>query len=139
MGIFTRTYKNNNKINVDIDEAIPEYLIGDKVRLSQIFMNLASNSLKFTSNGEVKISAKVIRTESTFSFIRFEVSDNGIGIKENDQDRIFEPKFTTKNSGMGLGLSIIKNIIENYKGSITFESQYGQGTTFTVSLPILNS
>jgi signal transduction histidine kinase len=51
-----------------------------------------------------------------------------------DISRIFEPKFTTKNSGMGLGLGIIKNIIENYKGTITFETEYGKGTRFTVSL-----
>jgi signal transduction histidine kinase len=77
--------------------------------------------------------------EKNIKMVVITVKDNGVGIKENDQNRIFEPKFTTKNSGMGLGLSIIKNIIENYKGSITFETQYGQGTSFTVSLPILNS
>ena len=66
------------------------------------------------------------------------VRDNGIGIELENSDRIFEPKFTTKTSGMGLGLGIIKNIIENYKGTITFESQFGQGTTFTVSLPLIN-
>ncbi len=67
------------------------------------------------------------------------VEDNGIGIKTTDISRIFEPKFTTKSSGMGLGLGIIKNIIENYKGSINFETEYGKGTRFTVSLPIINS
>ena len=67
------------------------------------------------------------------------VKDNGIGIEPKDINRIFEPKFTTKSSGMGLGLGIIKNIIENYKGTITFETEYEKGTTFTVSLPIINS
>jgi signal transduction histidine kinase len=62
-----------------------------------------------------------------------------VGINPTDINRIFQPKFTTKNSGMGLGLGIIKNIIENYKGTITFETEYGQGTRFTVSLPIINS
>ena len=71
--------------------------------------------------------------------VQISVKDNGIGIEKFNIDRIFEPKFTTKNSGMGLGLGIIKNIIENYKGTITFETQYGKGTTFTVSLPIINS
>jgi signal transduction histidine kinase len=54
------------------------------------------------------------------------VTDNGIGIQLKDIDRIFEPKFTTKSSGMGLGLGIIKNIIENYKGTITFETEFGK-------------
>ena len=67
------------------------------------------------------------------------VTDNGIGIQPEDVNRIFEPKFTTKNSGMGLGLGIIKNIIENYKGTITFETKYGEVTTFIVSLPIINT
>jgi signal transduction histidine kinase len=67
------------------------------------------------------------------------VKDNGRGIEESNKNQIFEPKFTTKSSGMGLGLGIIKNIIENYKGTITFESEYGKGTTFTVSLPIINT
>ena len=62
-----------------------------------------------------------------------------VGIEPEYIDRIFEPKFTTKNSGMGLGLGIIKNIIENYKGTITFETEFGKGATFTVSLPIINS
>ena len=66
------------------------------------------------------------------------IKDNGIGIQKHNIDNIFEPKFTTKNSGMGLGLGIIKNIIENYKGTIIFESEFGKGTTFTVSLPIIN-
>jgi signal transduction histidine kinase len=67
------------------------------------------------------------------------VADNGIGIQPKDIECIFEPKFTTKSSGMGLGLGIIKNIIENYKGTITFETEFGKGTTFTVSLPIINT
>ena len=67
------------------------------------------------------------------------VKDNGNGIDPENVDHIFEPKFTTKNSGMGLGLGIIKNIIENYKGTISFETELGKGTTFTVSLPIINS
>jgi signal transduction histidine kinase len=64
------------------------------------------------------------------------VSDNGSGIDIADRKHVFEPKFTTKSSGMGLGLGIIKNIIEGYKGSITFETQTAKGTTFMVKLPI---
>lgn len=55
------------------------------------------------------------------------------------KNRIFEPKFTTKTSGMGLGLGIIKNIVENYHGTITFQSEEGKGTVFLVTLPIINT
>jgi signal transduction histidine kinase len=65
------------------------------------------------------------------------VKDNGIGIDAENIEHIFEPKFTTKTSGMGLGLGIIKNIIENYKGTITFETEPGKGSTFIVALPIV--
>jgi len=64
-----------------------------------------------------------------------EVEDNGIGIKEDDASKIFDPKFTTKSSGMGLGLPMVKNIIEAYNGTITFQSKYDEGTVFTVTLP----
>ena len=81
---------NNNKIVVNIDPAIPEYLIGDKLRLSQILMNLVSNALKFTKNGTVTIFADLDRTEGTMNFIKFKVTDNGIGIAKEDQDKIFD-------------------------------------------------
>ncbi|MFA7446540.1 MAG: HAMP domain-containing sensor histidine kinase, partial [Flavobacteriaceae bacterium] len=64
------------------------------------------------------------------------VKDNGKGISIEDKSRIFEPKFTTKTSGMGLGLGIIKNIVESYKGEISFETEIGKGTTFYVEFPV---
>jgi len=63
------------------------------------------------------------------------VSDNGIGISEENKPKIFEPKFTTKTSGMGLGLAMVKNIVETYNGNITFTSEIEKGTTFRVSFP----
>lgn len=69
--------------------------------------------------------------------MQISVKDNGTGIEGDHGSRIFEPKFTTKNSGMGLGLGIIKNIIENYNGTITFETAVGKGTVFCVFLPII--
>ena len=68
--------------------------------------------------------------------MQISVKDNGTGIVGDHGSRIFEPKFTTKNSGMGLGLGIIKNIIENYNGTITFETEPNVGTEFLVSFPI---
>ena len=110
----------------------------DRTQLIRIITNLVKNAIQAIPDQQ-ETKSIVVRMKRNRKTVLITVKDNGIGIKEKDQNRIFEPKFTTKNSGMGLGLSIIKNIIENYKGSITFESQYGQGTTFTVSLPILNS
>jgi nitrogen fixation/metabolism regulation signal transduction histidine kinase len=110
----------------------------DRTQLIRIITNLVKNAIQAIPDQQ-ETKSIVVRVIQNQKNILITVKDNGIGIKEMDQSRIFEPKFTTKNSGMGLGLSIIKNIIENYKGSITFETQYGQGTTFTVSLPILNS
>ena len=66
------------------------------------------------------------------------VQDNGIGISEENMDKIFEPKFTTKNSGMGLGLGMVKNIVENSQGSIEFTSEEGVGTTFKVLYPVFS-
>ena len=68
--------------------------------------------------------------------VKIAVKDNGKGISQENAARIFEPKFTTKSSGMGLGLAIIKNIIENYNGTITFETELNIGTEFLVSFPI---
>ena len=65
----------------------------------------------------------------------FTVSDNGIGVSEENIPKVFEPKFTTKTSGMGLGLPMIKNIVETYNGSITFVSKENEGTTFRVTFP----
>lgn len=110
----------------------------DRTQLIRIITNLIKNAIQAIPDQQ-ETKSILVRVEKKQKNVLITVKDNGIGIKEEDKTRIFEPKFTTKNSGMGLGLSIIKNIIENYKGSITFDTKYGQGTTFTVSLPILNS
>ncbi len=67
--------------------------------------------------------------------VKISVADNGIGIADDFIDKIFEPKFTTKSSGMGLGLGMVKNIVETYGGSIDFTSQPGKGTVFTAIFP----
>jgi len=109
----------------------------DRTQLIRIITNLVKNAIQAIPESQEKKAVCVnIKKESGHVIIT--VADNGIGIAPEDFSRIFEPKFTTKTSGMGLGLSIIKNIIENYNGTITFESQKGKGTTFTVSLPIIN-
>ena len=76
-----------------------------------------------------------VNVSSENNNVNITVSDNGIGISEDNKPKVFEPKFTTKTSGMGLGLAMVKNIVETYSGSITFTSQEGEGTIFTVTFP----
>lgn len=132
--------KNNNKISVSIDPCIPEYLIGDKLRLAQILMNLVSNALKFTKNGEVEIIVKLDRTEGKMYFLDFLIKDNGVGIAVVDQGKIFE-KFVQVGrkdedyQGTGLGLSIVKRLLGLFGTTIKLESNIGEGTTFTFVIP----
>jgi nitrogen fixation/metabolism regulation signal transduction histidine kinase len=110
----------------------------DRTQLIRIITNLVKNAIQAIPQ-EQKEKSILVTVKRDGNNVLISVKDNGIGIEEQNVTHIFEPKFTTKNSGMGLGLGIIKNIIENYKGTITFETKYGKGTTFTVSLPIINS
>jgi signal transduction histidine kinase len=110
----------------------------DRTQLIRIVTNLVKNAIQSVPENQADKTVH-LHVKKVDEKVFIMVKDNGIGIKPEDRNRIFEPKFTTKSSGMGLGLGIIKNIIENYKGTITFESDYGKGTTFTVSLPIINS
>ncbi|WP_291103867.1 MULTISPECIES: response regulator [unclassified Flavobacterium] len=130
---------HNNKISVEIDPKIPEFLIGDKLRLSQILMNLVSNALKFTKNGEVIVTANLIKVENKSHFVEFKIKDNGIGIADVDQDKVFE-KFVQVGrkdndyQGTGLGLAIVKRLLELFKSSISLESKIGVGTSFTFTI-----
>jgi two-component system nitrogen regulation sensor histidine kinase NtrY len=110
----------------------------DRTQLIRIITNLVKNAIQSIPETQEHKSVLVsVRRHPNEVIIL--VKDNGIGIENQFFDKIFEPKFTTKNSGMGLGLGIIKNIIENYKGTITFESEFGKGTTFMVALPLIHS
>jgi signal transduction histidine kinase/CheY-like chemotaxis protein len=132
--------KNNNKINVEIDDYIPEYLIGDKLRLGQILMNLVSNALKFTKNGEVDIIVKLHKIEGKLYYLDFLIRDNGVGIAAVDQNKIFE-KFVQVGrkdedyQGTGLGLSIVKRLLGLFGSTITLESDLGAGTAFSFVIP----
>ena len=107
----------------------------DKTQLIRIVTNLVKNAIQALpeTKQDKKISVDIEKHENN---IKLSVSDNGIGIPDEIKENIFEPKFTTKSSGMGLGLPIIKKIIENYYGSIQFNSQKDKGSTFTVQFPI---
>ena len=122
-----------NLVNEDI------YLFLDKNLISQVFYNLISNAIKFTmENGRIEISAA---PNSNRTFFNFSIKDNGIGIKPEDVKRLFsvDSKFTTEGTsgekGSGLGLSLVKEIIEKHNGKIWVESQYRKGSNFQFSLP----
>jgi two-component system, NtrC family, nitrogen regulation sensor histidine kinase NtrY len=107
----------------------------DRTQLIRVITNLVKNAIQAIEGKDVIPEIKVYVKKSG-GYVSIEISDNGKGILPEHQDKVFEPKFTTKTSGMGLGLGIIKNIVENYQGIITFDSSPGLGTTFKVVLPI---
>ncbi|MNS64335.1 Aerobic respiration control sensor protein ArcB [compost metagenome] len=131
--------KNNNRISTNIDSNIPEYLIGDKLRLAQILMNLVSNALKFTKDGQVEINVKLSKVEGKLYYLDFLIRDDGIGIAVADQNKIFE-KFVQVGrrdedyQGTGLGLSIVKRLLGLFGSTITLDSDLGKGTAFSFTI-----
>ena len=123
----------------DVDEDLPDLLIGDEAHLRQILSNILSNAVKFTKSGEVRFSVfgVVKKPEVYFTFI---ISDTGIGIKEEDLSHLFESfkRADMENNrnieGTGLGLSIAKQLIDNMDGQISVHSKYGDGSIFTIKI-----
>ena len=132
---FSLDIFNEEYIHFESDE-LEIITIMDRTQLVRIITNLVKNAIQAIPDEQDEKSI-LVAVKNVENEVKITVNDNGIGIESINIEHIFEPKFTTKNSGMGLGLGIIKNIIENYKGTITFETQYNKGTTFTVSLPII--
>ncbi|MBL7558605.1 GHKL domain-containing protein [Olleya sp. YSTF-M6] len=116
-------------------EAEKEEIIAkfDRTQLIRVLTNLVKNGIQAIPDEKTpKIIVSVSEKEE---HVVLAISDNGIGISEENKIKVFEPKFTTKSSGMGLGLAMVKNIVETYKGTITFVTQKYIGTTFTVRFP----
>jgi len=107
----------------------------DRTQLIRVITNLVKNAIQSIPDEQPE-KLVLVTIALTDDHVQIKVKDNGSGIDPRDAPHIFEPKFTTKSSGMGLGLGIIRNIIENYKGTITFDTLPRRGTTFTVSLPV---
>lgn len=105
----------------------------DRTQLVRVITNLVKNAIQAVP--DVEDPRIEIRVVSDKDRVKITVADNGIGISEEFRDKIFEPKFTTKTSGMGLGLGMVRNIVETYGGTIEFASKEGKGTVFTVTLP----
>ena len=124
----------------EYDQNIPEVLVGDPVRLHQIILNLVSNAVKFTNNGNIKVSIKMVSQDERKVTIQFAISDTGIGITDSKKETIFEnfQQATSGTSrlygGTGLGLAIVKQLVENQEGKIEVESKEGKGSTFSFTL-----
>ncbi|WP_306641349.1 hybrid sensor histidine kinase/response regulator [Sanyastnella coralliicola] len=139
-GMDTRARQKDIGLNYTIDERIPELVIGDSTRLSQIMVNLMSNAIKFTSKGSVDCHFEFLARENDKAHIRVSVKDTGIGIPLEKQQDIFK-SFTQANSsttrefgGTGLGLTIVKSLLEIMGSQIQLKSTPGEGTTFFFEL-----
>ena len=133
--------EKNLELLLNIDKDVPEFVIGDQVRLSQILINLLSNAVKFTHEGNVEMKVIVDQIEGNRKWLAFKIIDHGIGIAPENINKIFESfsqekeDTTRKYGGTGLGLTITKQLVELHDGTILVESEQGKGSTFTVILP----
>jgi signal transduction histidine kinase/CheY-like chemotaxis protein len=141
--LFASQYaKKDVLLEFDIDVKLDRYFLGDETRLSQVLSNLIANALKFTENGKVVVTAKMIKATSKKASIYFSIKDTGLGITKKQQELIFlsftqgDTTTTRKFGGTGLGLSISKNIIGLYNGEIRVESEKGKGSNFYFTIDL---
>lgn len=123
------TLKMNNLSEVRI--------FADKEQFSRALLNLIKNGIQAIPpkrKGEIRIT---VQTDESAALLT--ISDNGTGISDEAQDNLFQPNFTTKTSGMGLGLSIVKNIVDNFGGKIWYTTQLNEGTTFNIEIPLFKN
>ena len=124
-----------------VAENLPTTLMGDDGRIRQVLINLLGNSVKFTRKGRIGLEVSTVELDGTRINLILKISDTGIGIKEEDIERLFKPieqVDLVQNKGIegtGLGLSICLNLVKNMGGDLQIQSVYGEGTTFTVIIP----
>lgn len=140
---YEKAQENNILIKIEIDDKLPDTILGDTVRVKQIFLNILSNAVKFSrENGVVKVSVKELEEGKT---LLCEVVDNGVGIVPKRLDDIFnsftqeDSSTTRKFGGTGLGLSISKSLIKMMGGDIGVKSEPNVGSTFFFTLPIVEA
>ena len=126
----------DKNISIHNNCSSPIQIVGDKNQISRVFNNLIKNALQaIPEDKEGKIEITLTQQDETYLI---KVKDNGSGITEEQKDKIFVPNFTTKTTGMGLGLAMVKNIVEAANGKIWFETETGIGTTFFIQFPIVD-
>jgi len=128
------------QFNLNLDEAIPNQIIGDPMRLRQIVLNLLSNAVKFTDEGSISFDVKVLSHSKNNINIEFKITDTGIGIANEKLETIFNnfeqahAETSANYGGTGLGLAIVKKLVENQGGTIDTKSDIGKGSTFSFTL-----
>ncbi|GAB2547178.1 PAS domain S-box protein [Rufibacter soli] len=136
----TKIQERNLELAIEYDSKIPEVVVGDPVRLHQIILNLVSNAVKFTTQGKITVSTRMLVQDAEKVILEFSVTDTGIGIEESKVSTIFDnfQQATSGTSrlygGTGLGLAIVKNLVEPQGGTITVKSKVGEGSTFSFIL-----
>ncbi len=139
--VFDLKIKEHNlELIKEYDSKIPEVLLGDKVRLHQILLNLLGNALKFTTKGKITVAVRLLNEDEDTTTIEFAITDTGIGIAEDELEYIFEnfQQATSSSSrifgGTGLGLGICKQLVEKQGGTISVKSKINEGATFSFTL-----
>ena len=132
--------EKNLQLSLQIDEAIPDNLIGDAVRINQVMMNLTGNAIKYTRKGKVEVFIDLLNLSEKEAYIRFRVKDSGIGIPQSKLKYIFESfhqldEAEEARGGTGLGLTISQKLVSLMGGNIEVESVIGLGSTFSFTLP----
>ena len=140
IAMATRAHKKNIELLCHINQDVPVYISGDPVRLRQILVNLVGNAIKFTEQGEIVINMNLKEKKDGKMVLHFSVSDTGVGIPKEKQEKIFESftqadsSTTRKYRGTGLGLTISKQLIEKMGGRIWVESEEGKGSSFNFTI-----
>ena len=135
--IKTYDVEKNISISLIYNENDDWSIFADKNNLGRVFGNIIKNAIQAIGNNENgRIELTLNRLGERY---KIDISDNGCGIKDEDKKKVFFPNFTTKSSGMGVGLSVSKDIVQAIGGNITFTSEAGKGTVFTIDLPILKN
>jgi signal transduction histidine kinase/CheY-like chemotaxis protein len=141
--ITFRIAEKQQNFSVYIDSNIPPFVIGDDQRIAQVITNLLGNAAKFTpENGSVRLAARLLKKEGDAGVIQIEVTDTGIGISREQQDRLFnsfeqaDSNTSRRFGGTGLGLAISKRIVEMMGGEIRVLSELGKGSTFTFTFDV---
>ncbi len=139
-GLAPIAYKKHLEVIVNIAPQVPDCLLGDLVRIRQVVLNLLSNSIKFTDQGEITFTVRALGTTESSARLRFSLNDTGIGIPYEQQKRIFDAfeqvdnSTTRKYGGTGLGLTISSKLVKIMGGQLSLESTPGHGTTFWFEL-----